>query len=287
MRFAKYHGIGNDFVMVADPNDELGFDADTVARICDRRFGVGADGVIRVAPGRDGADLLMDYVNSDGSLGEMCGNGIRCLAIFAREEGLASGEQMKVETRAGMRVVEILSDGRVRAEMGPPIFAPADIPIVADGPNALDVEVDPGPDFIRFQVAALSMGNPHAVIFVDDAAAVNVRSLGPAIETSEVFPSKTNVEFVQVRSPERIEMRVWERGSGETLACGTGACAAMVATRLLRDGASRQIVSLPGGELDVEWDGSLEDESPVYMTGPVAKSFDGDLDLSHYRGGTS
>jgi diaminopimelate epimerase len=287
MRFAKYHGIGNDFVMFADPKDELTLDASTVVRICDRRFGVGADGVIRVAPGRDGADLFMDYVNSDGSLGEMCGNGIRCLAIFAREEGMASGDQIKVESRAGLRVVEILGDGRVRAEMGPPIFVPSEIPIAVEGDNALNVEVDPGPDFVRFQVASLSMGNPHAVIFVDDASAVNVRSLGPAIETSESFPSKTNVEFVEVLSPDHIEMRVWERGSGETLACGTGACAAMVATRLLRDGATRQVVSLPGGDLDVEWDGSLDKESPVYMTGPVAKSFEGDLDLNDYRGGPS
>ena len=287
MRFAKYHGIGNDFVMFADPNDELTLDAATVARLCDRRFGVGGDGVIRVAPGNDGAALFMDYVNSDGSLGEMCGNGIRCLAVFARAEGMASGDQIKVETRAGMRVVEILDDGRVRAEMGPPIFTPAEIPIAVEGANALEVEVDPGPDFVRFQVAALSMGNPHAVIFVDDASAVNVRSLGPAIETSDAFPSKTNVEFVEVHSPDRIEMRVWERGSGETLACGTGACAAMVATRLLRGGAPRQVVSLPGGELDVEWDGSLDSEKPVYMTGPVAKSFEGDLDLDDYRGGKS
>ena len=186
-----------------------------------------------------------------------------------------------------MRVVELLGDGEVRAEMGPPIFAPKEIPIVADGRDALAVQVDPGPDFKTFKVAALSMGNPHAVIFVDDVAAVNVRSLGPAIETSDAFPSKTNVEFVEVRAPDRIEMRVWERGSGETLACGTGACASMVATRLLRDGAARQIVSLPGGELVVEWNGSLDKQSPVYMTGPVAKSFDGDLDLSYYRGGTS
>jgi diaminopimelate epimerase len=287
MRFAKYHGIGNDFVMFADPSDELSLDAVTVARICDRRFGVGADGVIRVAPATNGADLFMDYVNSDGSLGEMCGNGIRCLAVFAKEEGLASGDQIKVDTRAGLRVVEILSDGRIRAEMGAPIFTPSEIPIETDGDNALDVEVDPGPDFVRFEVAALSMGNPHAVIFVDDASAVNVRSLGPAIETSAVFPSKTNVEFVEVHAPDRIEMRVWERGSGETLACGTGACAAMVATRLLRDGATRQVVSLPGGDLDVEWEGSLDVESPVFMTGPVAKSFEGDLDLDDYRGGSS
>lgn len=286
MLFAKYHGIGNDFVMFADPEDQLDLDATTVARLCDRRFGVGGDGVIRVAPGRSGGDLFMDYVNSDGSLGEMCGNGIRCLAVFARDQGLTSARQIKVDTRAGMRVVELLEDGRVRAEMGPPIFAPADIPIVAEGPNALEVKVDPGPDFVTFQVAAVSMGNPHAVIFVDDVSAVNVRSLGPAIETSDAFPSKTNVEFVQVHSPERIEMRVWERGSGETLACGTGACASMVVTKLLRGGAARQTVSLPGGDLDVEWDGSLEEESPVFMTGPVAKSFTGDLDLDDYRGGT-
>lgn len=283
MRFAKYHGIGNDFVMLADPDDRLRLTPELVRALADRRFGIGGDGVIRVAPGHDGADLFMDYVNSDGSIGEMCGNGIRCLALFAQEEGLASGAELEVATRAGVKVVTIGADRRVRVDMGAPIFEPDEIPVRTDGdPLHLKLDLDAG----VVEAAALSMGNPHAVIFVDDPGAAPVTTTGPVIEHHDAFPNRTNVEFVQVVAPDRIRMRVWERGSGETLACGTGACAAAVAARLLGGTGERVIVELPGGELEVEWTGTIDEARPVFLTGPAVRSFDGEVDLEAYHAET-
>jgi diaminopimelate epimerase len=275
MRFAKWHGIGNDFVMVADPSNEIAFDADQVRKICDRRFGVGADGVIRVAPGPDGADLFMDYINSDGTLGEMCGNGIRCLVLFAREEGLTDKTEVKVATRAGLKTLWVLDDGRVRVDMGPPGFVPAEIPFEWDGREALHAKLDLDSEIVEATV--LSMGNPHAVMFVDQPETAPIATLGPVIETLDVFPNGTNVEWARVDSPDHVTMTVWERGSGQTLACGTGACAVAVAARLIGDADERMTVSLPGGDLEVEWSGSLDKEASVFMTGPAEKSFTGEL----------
>jgi diaminopimelate epimerase len=277
MRFSKYQGIGNDFVMLADPDDDLRLEPGFVRTLCDRRFGIGADGVIRVAPGRDGADLVMDYVNSDGSVGEMCGNGIRCLALFALEAGMASARELRVDTLAGLKVVTVQENGSVRVDMGSPLFAPHEVPVTWEGPDSLHakIELDEG----MLEAACLSMGNPHAVLFVQDLAASPVVTVGPMIEAHPMFPQRTNVEFARVDSPESVTMRVWERGSGETLACGTGACAAAVAARLLRGTGESVTVSLPGGELQVEWAGSLTQSRPVFMSGPAAKSFDGEIDL--------
>jgi diaminopimelate epimerase len=281
MRFAKYHGIGNDFIMIADPQDELRMSGEFVRRLCDRHFGIGGDGVLRVAPGSDGPALFMDYVNSDGSLGEMCGNGIRCLAIFAREEGLIDSDEIEVDTRAGIKRVWILEDGRVRVDMGAPIFLPAGIPVRWEGTDALHAKIELQDEIV--EAACLSMGNPHAVLFVDDPDAVAVDVLGPLIENHQMFPNKANVEFVTVESPDRVRMRVWERGAGETLACGTGACAAAVASRLLRDADERMVVALPGGELDIEWTGGVATAAPVLMTGSVTKSFVGEFDPQVYE----
>ncbi len=280
MDFAKYHGLGNDFIMLADPGDRLRLDARTAARLCDRRFGIGGDGVIRVAPGRNGGDLVMDYRNSDGSVGEMCGNGIRCLALFALEQDLATGRRLEVQTAAGIKLLEIVEDGRVRVDMGAPEFGPPSIPVLWDGADALHIKIELAEGMA--EAACLGMGNPHAVLFVDDPATAPVTTLGPEIECHRLFPNRVNVEFVAVRGRARIDMRVWERGSGETLACGTGACAVAVAARLLAETKEQVKVSLPGGELEIEWSGSLEDEAPVLMTGPVAKSFQGELDLGAY-----
>ena len=283
LEFAKYQGIGNDFVMLADPHDELKLTADLAARLCDRRFGIGADGVIRVAPGRDGAELFMDYLNSDGSMGEMCGNGIRCLALFARHEGLSSSKRMVVDTRAGHKTVEI-SGEHVRVDMGAPIFEPALIPVNWDGADALQLKLEMGTDAITddvIELACVSMGNPHAVLFTTDVQAAPVRSLGPLLERHQAFPLGTNVLFVDPSSPDQIRMRVWERGSGETLACGTGACAAAVASRLLAGTPEQTTVALPGGRLHIEWEGSLERERSVFMTGPAQRSFAGAVDLEY------
>jgi diaminopimelate epimerase len=165
--------------------------------------------------------------------------------------------------------------------MGPPAFAPADVPVVHDGPHALDVKVDLGDDVLV--AACLSMGNPHAVVFVDEPDDVALEDIGPRLEHHPLFPARTNVEFAVVEDPERVRMRVWERGSGQTLACGTGACAVAVAARLLRGAAPRVTVVLPGGELEVAWDGSLERSAPVWLTGPAVRSFAGELDLEAYR----
>ncbi|MDQ5875091.1 MAG: diaminopimelate epimerase [Actinomycetota bacterium] len=281
LEFAKYQGIGNDFVMLSDPQDELKLTADLAAQLCDRRFGIGADGVIRVAPGRNGAELFMDYLNSDGSTGEMCGNGIRCLALFARHEGLSSSERMVVGTRAGDKIVEI-SGEHVRVDMGAPIFAPALIPVRWDGADALQMKLEMDTDVVTddvIELACLSMGNPHAVLFTSDVEAAPVRSLGPLLERHPAFPQGTNVLFVDPSSTEEIRMRVWERGSGETLACGTGACAAAVASRLLAGTPEQMSVALPGGRLHIEWDGNVERERSVFMAGPAQRSFAGAVEL--------
>lgn len=276
MRFAKYHGIGNDFVMIADPDGALELTPEKVRALSDRRFGIGGDGVIRVAPGGPDADLFMDYVNSDGSLGEMCGNGIRCLALFARDEGLADSDELKVMTRAGLKTVWIDGD-QVRVDMGAPILDPAQIPVSWEGKDALHAKFDLDDEVI--QAACVSMGNPHAVLFHDDPMDAPVRTLGPRLETHPAFPNGTNVEFMHVDSPDHVTMRVWERGSGETLACGTGACAVGVVARLLGGAEPTMTVSLAGGDLLIEWEGSTEKEAPVFMTGPAVRSFDGETDI--------
>jgi diaminopimelate epimerase len=276
MRFAKYQGVGNDFVMIADPEDRLELTAESVRKLCDRRFGIGGDGVIRVAPGSAGTDFFMDYVNSDGSVGEMCGNGIRCLAIFAREEGLTDKTTLTVGTRAGVKTVEVLADGNVRVDMGAPEFDTALIPVAWAG-DGLHTKIELEDEIL--EAACVSMGNPHAVLFVDDPAAAPVTTLGPRIEHHPMFPSMANVEFATVESPSRVRMRVWERGSGETMACGTGACAVAVVSRVLEGTEEVVTIALPGGELIVEWHGSPTDKQSVFMTGPAVKSFEGDVEL--------
>jgi diaminopimelate epimerase len=277
VNFAKYQGTGNDFVMVNDAADELTLTPEIARSLCDRRFGVGADGVIRVAPG-DEADFFMDYVNSDGSVSEICGNGIRCLAVFARAEGLTAKDEITVETGAGTRTVTVQADGRVRVDMGAPIFDPERVPFDGGGNDPLHSKIEVDGDV--HEVAVLSMGNPHAVLFVEDPEAAPVSSLGPRLEHHRYFPNETNVEFVKVESPQRLVMRVWERGSRETMACGTGACAAAVAARLLRGTEEQVTVALRGGELTIEWSGSLTDEAPVLMTGPAAEVFRGQVALA-------
>lgn len=276
MRFSKYQGIGNDFVMIADLDDEVELGPEVVRALCDRRFGIGGDGVIRVAPASNGAEFFMDYINSDGSIGEMCGNGIRCLALFAREQGLTSNREIAVSTRAGIKIVEVFDGANVRVDMGPPSFEPDDIPVVWDS-DPLHVKIELEDRVV--EAACLSMGNPHAVMFVDDLDSYPVTALGPRIEHHPMFPNRVNAEFVVIEGPDRIRMRVWERGSGETLACGTGAAAGAVASRLLHDTRARVTVVLRGGALELEWNGSLATHEAVFMTGPAAKAFEGEIEI--------
>ncbi|CAN5757273.1 diaminopimelate epimerase [soil metagenome] len=277
MRFAKYQGIGNDFVMVSDLDDSIELMPSLVRSLCDRRFGIGADGVIRVASSRR-AHFFMDYVNADGSPSEMCGNGIRCLAVFARAEGLTREDVIDVETRSGVKTVTVEGD-RVRVDMGPPIFEPSEIPVDLDGAGSDALHSKLELDQEVFDAAILSMGNPHAILFVEDANSAPVTTLGPRLEEHSAFPNKANIEFVAVDSPDHITMRVWERGSRETLACGTGACAGAVAARLLRGTDAKVTVTLRGGDLETEWAGSVEVEAAVFMTGPAVEVFRGEISL--------
>lgn len=275
MKFAKYQGTGNDFVMLSDPDDKMELTPHLVRSLCDRRFGIGADGVIRMAPsGR--AHFFMDYANSDGSPSEMCGNGIRCLAVFGRSEGLIDDTVIEVDTLSGVKTVTVEGD-RVRVDMGPPIFDPSEVPVTLPngGQDALRTKLELHAEIL--EVAVLSMGNPHAVLFVDDVNMVPVTTLGPRLEEHHAFPNKANIEFATVDSPNRIRLRVWERGSRETLACGTGACAAAVAARLLRGADAKTTVVLRGGDLEIEWAGSLTDEQSVFMTGPAVEVFRGEI----------
>jgi diaminopimelate epimerase len=278
VRFAKYEGTGNDFVMVVDLEDEGAFSAEDAAAVCDRRVGVGADGMIRVVRGRDAA-LFMDYRNADGSLAEMCGNGVRCVAAFARDAGLIDMEAFDVATRAGIHRVELCADGRISVAMGSPAFAKSAIPM--RGPaweTFLGEPFDIGGG-ITVKASALSMGNPHLVLLVeDDPARFHVGHIGAALEHDERFPEGTNVEFAHVTS-DAIVTRVWERGSGETMACGSGACAVAVAANEAGLAPAHTIVRFPGGDLEVE---RLEG-GEVVLTGPAAGVFHGVVDLDALR----
>ena len=280
VRFAKYHGTGNDFVMVEDLDDHLDLTAGLVAALCDRRRGIGADGLIRIVRA-EGADFFMDYRNADGDLAEMCGNGIRCLAKLVYERGLTRATTIDVATRAGVKHLEMaVSDGEVltvTVDMGPPVLERAAIPMT--GPERerfVGQPLDVGGE--TFTATAVSMGNPHCVIFLDTPdrlAAMDVPTVGAAIEHLPQFPNRMNVEFVVVDAEGRIRVRVWERGSGLTLACGTGACAALVACVLAGKTDRRAELRFPGGDLDLTW---RESDDHVLMTGPAVRVFEGELD---------
>jgi len=280
LQFSKYQGLGNDFLLLdwRSLGDDEGFstlDPELARRLCDRRFGVGGDGVILALPPQQGGELRMRIFNADGSEPEMCGNGIRCLARFlADSDGDDPGRRWLVETLAGPIVPELQPDGSVCVDMGPPFLEPATIPTtLLVGEHGLpqgELEVLGQ----RFTVAAAGMGNPHVVIPVTEVAAVDLERLGPALEAHPAFPARTNVHFVQVLSPTHLVMRVWERGAGPTLACGTGACATLVAAHLLGLCEREARLDLPGGSLRIHWDGA---SGHVFMTGPAEPVFDGVL----------
>jgi diaminopimelate epimerase len=273
LRLWKYQATGNDFVMTLDPDDTHPLGADEVAALCDRRFGVGADGSIRVTT--DPAGLpFMDYRNADGSLAEMCGNGLRCVATLLGDLGRADGA-IEIGTRSGVRRAEFLDDDRVRVQMGEPNFTKAAIPM--RGPaweTFLEQPFDLGGG-VTVVASALSMGNPHLVLFLDEEPEwPQVAHVGPVLEGDGRFPEGTNVEFAYVDDGE-IVARVWERGSGETLACGSGACAIGVAAHEMGLAERATRVRYPGGVLDVDRD----DDGNVSLTGPVARVLEGVVDL--------
>jgi len=269
MRFTKMHGTGNDYVYV-DLFDETVSDAEELARVVsDRHTGIGADGLILLAPAEtDDADVRMIMYNADGSRAEMCGNGIRCLATLAAAHGRTDENPMRIETDSGVKVVELRKAG-ARVDMGEPELDPRKIPVDLPGPRVVDAPVEV--EGQTFAMTCVSMGNPHAVIFVEDVAAVELAWIGPAFERHALFPERVNVSFAEVIDPGNVKQRTWERGTGETRACGTGACAVCVAGVLTGRTATPLRSRLAGGELFLEWD----DEGRVFMTGPAVEVFHG------------
>jgi len=280
LRFTKMHGLGNDFVVIDDRDETWDFDPDAIRWLCDRHFGVGGDGVILVRPATDGvSDYFMLYYNNDGTTAEMCGNGVRCFAKWLVDRGLVDGDTVTVQTLGGPKPIEVerCDDGAMsvaRVDMGEPVLELDRIPAVLSGTTAIDCPIETDAGTVR--VTMVSMGNPHAIVWVDDVDTAPVETVGPLVEMHPAFPNRTNVEFAQsITGEERVRLRVWERGVGETLACGTGACATLVAAVLsCRTGRSATI-ELPGGELDVSW----APNNHVYMTGPAETVFEGVIEL--------
>ena len=278
LQFSKYQGLGNDFLMLdgrgaSSTDASYGLTPDRIQRLCDRRFGVGADGVILALPPRQGGELRMRIFNADGTEPEMCGNGMRCLARFlADSDDDVPGRQWQIETLAGRIVPELRQDGSIRVDMGAPFLDPESIPTTLPcGDNGLpqgNLEVAGS----SFAVGAAGMGNPHVVIPVDDIEAVDLERYGAAFEVHPAFPARTNVHFVQVISRTHLVMRVWERGAGPTLACGTGACATLVVAHLLGLAERCARLDLPGGPLEIDWDRA---SGHVFMAGPAVAVFDG------------
>ena len=278
LQFSKYQGLGNDFLMLdgrgaSSTDASYGLTPERIQRLCDRRFGVGADGVILALPPRQGGELRMRIFNADGTEPEMCGNGMRCLARFLTDsDGDVPGRQWQIETLAGRIVPELRQDGSIRVDMGAPFLDPEAIPTTLPcGDNGLaqgNLEVAGS----SFAVGAAGMGNPHVVIPVDDVEAVDLERYGAAFEVHPAFPARTNVHFVQVISRTHLVMRVWERGAGPTLACGTGACATLVVAHLLGLAERCARLDLPGGPLEIDWDGA---SGHVFMAGPAVAVFDG------------
>jgi len=280
LQFSKYQGLGNDFILLEGRGGQLPMavtdpDPRWVQQLCDRRFGIGADGIILALPPSGEAELRMRIFNADGSEAEMCGNGIRCLARFlADRDGDAPGRTWRIETPAGLIVPSLLDDGQIEVDMGRPFLKSEEIPTtLAVGPAGLPQgEVVIGESTLT--LAAAGMGNPHVVVPVDDLDSIPFESWGAALEVNALFPAKTNVHFLQVHSPTRLQIRVWERGAGPTLACGTGACATLVAAHLLGLAEASAEVMLPGGPLLIRWP---DREGAILMTGPAEAVFDGVL----------
>jgi diaminopimelate epimerase len=274
IEFTKYHGLGNDFILVDNRHSsEPVVTPEQAVVLCDRHFGIGADGVIFALPGQNGTDYTMRIFNSDGSEPEMCGNGIRCLAKFIADlEGSEAKTLYQIHTGAGVISPELRSDGQVKVDMGVPRLLAAEIPTTLAAPDAKVIDVSIAVADRSWSVTCVSMGNPHCITFVEDVSAIDLETVGPQFEHHQAFPQRTNTEFIQVMRSDYIKMRVWERGAGVTLACGTGACAAVVAGVLTGKCDPITAVELPGGVLQIEWS---EASQRIYMTGPAQRVFAG------------
>ena len=280
MKFTKMQGIGNDYVYV-NCFEETVKDPAAVARyVSDRHFGIGSDGLILIKPS-DIADCEMDMYNLDGSQGAMCGNGIRCVAKYVYDYGIVNKENISVSTKSGIKYLDLtVRDGKValvRVNMGSPVLTASQIPVVSSTEEMINAPLKVNGE--TYYITAVSMGNPHAIVYMADVDHLDIGEIGPYFENHMAFPDRVNTEFVEVLDDHTLKMRVWERGSGETLACGTGACAVAVASILNGhvDGEKPVTVKLLGGDLEIFWD---RQENLVYMTGPAATVFDGEIDIS-------
>ena len=279
--FVKMHGLGNDFILIDCLNKSLGdslFLSYLAKKLCDRNFGIGADGLLLILPSSK-ADLRMRIFNSDGSEAQMCGNGIRCFAKYAYENKLVSKIKFTVETLAGIITPELIFKDKeisgIKVDMGTPKLRKKEIPMTGeDTPTVVNETLKINSEQ-TFKVTCVSMGNPHCIVFVDDVQSIQVDEIGPKIENHPLFPEKTNVEFIQILNKQEINFRVWERGVGETLACGTGACAALVASVLNKKTDRKATIHLPGGDLDIRW----ADDEHIYMTGPAELVFKGEMEI--------
>ncbi len=285
MKFTKMHGCGNDYVYVNLFEEKLEEPAKVSIAVSDRHFGIGSDGLITIGPS-DKADFRMRIYNADGSEAEMCGNGIRCVAKYVYDHKLTDQTEISVETGAGIKYLTLYAtDGKVeqvRVDMGEPILTPADIPVTKEDGSAYDDEHKVIDEPIEvcgktWNMTCVSMGNPHAVVFVDDVANFEIEKYGPHFEKHPRFPKRTNTEFVQVISRTEASMRVWERGSDETWACGTGTCATVMACILNNKTDNKVLVHLRGGDLTIEY---IPETNHVFMTGPATEVFTGEIDIS-------
>ena len=280
MKFTKMQGIGNEYVYVNCFEETVKNPAAVARYVSDRHFGIGSDGLILIKPS-DIADCEMDMYNLDGSQGAMCGNGIRCVAKYVYDYGIVKKENISVSTKSGIKYLDLtVRDGKValvRVNMGSPVLTASQIPVVSSTEEMINAPLKVNGE--TYYITAVSMGNPHAIVYMADVDHLDIGEIGPYFENHMAFPDRVNTEFVEVLDDHTLKMRVWERGSGETLACGTGACAVAVASILNGhvDGEKPVTVKLLGGDLEIFWD---RQENLVYMTGPAATVFDGEIDIS-------
>lgn len=281
MKFTKMQGLGNDYVYVNCFEEKIENPPAVARYVSDRHFGIGSDGLIMINPS-EVADFEMEMYNADGSRGEMCGNGIRCVAKYVYDYGLTDKTQISVETLGGIKYLDLtVEDGKVvlvKVDMGKPELKSDLIPIISENEKVIDEPIEV--DGQVYHMTGVSMGNPHTVICVDDVKNLDLEKIGPKFENHERFPKRINTEFVHCIDRNTVEMRVWERGSGETLACGTGACAVAVASILNNLTDTRVTVKLLGGDLQIEWD---REKNHVFMTGPAKVVFDGVIDITEIK----
>ena len=277
MKFTKMHGCGNDYVYVDCTNEMIENPSEVSKYVSDRHFGIGSDGLILICSSET-ADFRMAMYNADGSEGAMCGNGIRCVAKYVYDKGLTDKKNISIETKSGIKELELtVEDGKVslvKVNMGAPILKAKDIPVDVDTEKCIDSDINV--DGKDYKITCVSMGNPHGVVFVDSVADIDIEKIGPKFENHPMFPDRVNTEFVQVLNRHEVNMRVWERGSGETLACGTGTCATVVACVLNGLTDDEVTVHLLGGDLFIKYD---RENDTVWMTGPAVIAFEGTIEL--------